>query len=202
MKLFYKPGACSLSPHIVACEAGLAVEIVKVDLTTKTLEDGSDYHAIAPKGQIPALLLDNGALLTEGAVIVQYLADLAPASGLLPPAGSFERYRVQEWLNFIGTEIHKSYIPLFRPDTPEDYKPIARANVVAKLAVLDQGLAQTPYLTGDSFTVADAYAYNVSRWAGFVGIDVSATFPNLSAFMARVGARPGVRAALTAEGLA
>lgn len=201
MKLYYKPGACSLSPHIVAYEAGLAVQAVKVDLVTKTLEDGSDYRAVAPRGQVPALLLDNGALLTEGAVIVQYLADQAPDSGLLPPAGSFERYKVQEWLNFIGSEIHKSYSPLFRPDTPEAYKPIARANVAAKLAVLDAALAGKPYLTGDTFTVADAYAYTVSRWAGHAGVDVSG-LANLKAFAARVADRPAVRAALTAEGLA
>lgn len=201
MKLYYKPGSCSLSPHIVAREAGLTVEIVKVDLVTKTLEDGSDYRAVAPKGQVPALLLDNGALLTEGAVIVQYLADQAPDSGLIPAAGSFERYRVQEWLNFIGSEIHKSYVPLFRPDTPEDYKPIARANVAAKLAVLDAALADKPFLTGDTFTVADAYAYTVSRWTGYAGVDVSG-LANLKAFAARVSERPAVRAALAAEGLA
>ncbi|MCW2246915.1 glutathione S-transferase [Azospirillum fermentarium] len=201
MKLYYKPGACSLSPHIVAHEAGLAVQAVKVDLVTKTLEDGSDYRAVAPRGQVPALLLDNGALLTEGAVIVQYLADQAPDSGLLPPAGSFERYKVQEWLNFIGSEIHKSYSPLFRPDTPEAYKPIARANVAAKLAVLDAALAGKPYLTGDTFTVADAYAYTVSRWAGHAGVDVGG-LANLKAFAARVADRPAVRAALAAEGLA
>lgn len=201
MKLYYKPGACSLSPHIVIHEAGLPVETVKVDLAAKTLEDGSDYRAVAPKGQVPALLLDDGALLTEGPVIVQYLADRVPSSGLLPAAGSFERYRVQEWLNFIGSEIHKSYTPLFRPDTPEDYKPVARANVAAKLAVLDAALADKPYLTGDGFTVADAYAYTVSRWAGYVGVDLGA-LPNLKAFVARTGERPAVRAALAAEGLA
>lgn len=201
MKLYYKPGSCSLSPHIVAREAGLAVETVKVDLITKTLEDGSDYRAVAPKGQVPALLLDDGTLLTEGAVIVQYLADQAPDSGLIPAAGSFGRYRVQEWLNFIGSEIHKNYVPLFRPDTPEDYKPIARANVAAKLAVLDAALADKPFLTGDTFTVADAYAYTVSRWAGYAGVDVSG-LGNLKAFAARVAERPAVRAALAAEGLA
>lgn len=201
MKLYYKPGSCSLSPHIVAREAGLPVDIVKVDLITKTLEDGSDYRAVAPKGQVPALLLDNGALLTEGAVIVQYLADQAPDSGLIPAAGSFERYRVQEWLNFIGSEVHKNYVPLFRPDTPEEYKPIARANVAAKLAVLDAALADKPFLTGDTFTVADAYAYTVSRWTGYAGVDVSG-LANLKAFAARVAERPAVRAALAAEGLA
>lgn len=198
MKLYYKAGACSLSPHIVLREAGLPFELVKVDLAAKTLADGSDFRAVNPKGQVPALALDDGGLLTEGPVIAQFIADKVPDSGLIPPAGSLERYRVLEWLNFIGTELHKGCSPLFRPNTPDAYKEIARQTLAAKLAVLNQGLQGKTYLTGERFTVADAYAFVVLRWIPHLGLDLS-SFANLAAFSERVGARPAVQAALAAE---
>ena len=161
MKLYYSPGACSLSPHIVLCELGLAHELEKVDLRSHTTADGGDYYAINPKGYVPALRLDDGQLLTEGPAIVQYLADLKPAAGLLPPAGTLERARVQEWLAFIGTEIHKNFSPLFRPDTSADWKAAARATLERRLAFVDQALTGRDYLLGSLFSVADAYLFTV-----------------------------------------
>lgn len=201
MKLFIKPGACSLSPHIVLREAGLPVETVTVDLISKKMADGGDFLAVSPKGQVPTLQLDDGTILTEGAVIVQYVADRAPEKGLIPPAGSLDRYRVQEWLNFIGSELHKSFSPLFRPTTPDAYKDIAKQILAAKFAIVDKALAGKQYLTGDSFCVADAYLFTVTRWTKAVGIDLAA-YPNVAAFMERMAARPAVRETLAAEGLA
>lgn len=201
MKLFIKPGACSLSPHIVLREAGLPVETVNVDLVSKKMADGGDFLAVNFKGQVPTLQLDDGAVLTEGAVIVQYVADQVPEKGLIPPAGSLDRYRVQEWLNFIGSELHKSFSPLFRPTTPDAYKDIAKQILAAKFAVVDKALAGRQYLTGDSFCVADAYLFTVTRWTKAVGIDLSA-YPNVAAFMERMAARPAVKETLAAEGLA
>ncbi|MBP2313523.1 glutathione transferase GstA [Azospirillum soli] len=201
MKLYMKPGACSLSPHIVMREAGLPADLVKVDLAAKKTEDGGDFLAVNPKGQVPTLALDEGGILTEGPVIVQYIADRAPDSGLLPPAGSLDRYRVQEWLNFVSSELHKTFSPLFRPTTPEEFKVIVKQTLAAKFAVLDRALDGKAYLMGDRFTVADAYCFTVLRWAKPMGIDL-ATWPNLTAYMARVADRPAVSAALTAEGLA
>lgn len=201
MKLYYKPGACSLSPHIVLREAGLPFELVKVDLATKTLADGSDFRAVNPKGQVPALALDGGGILTEGAVIVQYVADHAPDSGLIPPAGSLERYRVQELLNFIGSELHKGVVPLFpmlKDVVSETYKDFAAKVLGAKLGMLDRELEGKAYLTGDSFTVADAYAFTVLSWLPRIGFDLT-PWPNLAAFFERVAARPAVQAALAAE---
>jgi glutathione S-transferase len=198
MKLYYKPGACSLSPHIVLREAGLAFELAKVDLAKKTLEDGSDFLAVNPKGQVPTLGLDDGGILTEGPVVVQYIADQAPGSGLIPPAGTIARYRVQEWLNFVSSELHKSFSPLFRPNTPDAYKEIARQTLAAKFTTLDRHLDGKPYLTGESFTVADAYAFVVLGWTSRVGIALDA-WPNLNAFVERVAARPAVKEALAAE---
>ncbi|WP_298374871.1 glutathione transferase GstA [Azospirillum sp.] len=201
MKLYYKPGACSLSPHIVLREAGVPFDLVKVDLVTKTLADGSDFRAINPKGQVPTLALDDGTILTEGAVIVQYIADQAPGSALLPPVGSLERYRVQEWLNHIGSELHKGMVPLFpmfREITPESYRDFAWKVLSGKLAVVDQQLSGKSHLTGDAFTVADAYLFVVLSWLPRMGLDVS-PWPNLEAFVARVAARPAVQAALAAE---
>lgn len=200
MKLYYSPGACSLSPHIVAREAGLAIDIEKVDLAAKKTEKGADFKQVNPKGQVPTLQLDNGAILTEGPVVVQYLADQKPQSGLLPAAGSFDRYRVQEWLNFITSELHKGFSPLFRPTTPEDYKKIARDNITAKFGVVNDALAGKSYLTGDKFSVADAYLYVITRWAERLKFDL-AEWPNLKAFAERVAARPKVQEALKAEGL-
>ncbi len=201
MKLYMKPGACSLASHIALRESGLPFDLVKVDLATKKTEDGGDFLAVSPKGQVPTLSLGAGDVLTEGAVILQYIADQAPASGLIPAHGSRERYRVQEWLNFIGSEVHKTFSPLFRPTTPDAYKAITKENLAAKFAILDRHLAGKNFLMGDGFTVADAYAFTVVGWTKPMGIDLSG-WPNLTAYMARVAARPAVREALTVEGLA
>ena len=199
-KLYYSPGACSLSPHIVLREAGLPFDLVMVSTKTKKLADGSDYLAINPKGQVPLLELDDGQRLSEGPVIVQYLADQAPASGLMPAAGTMARYRALEWLNYITSELHKGFTPLFTPGTHEDTKSSARQKLNEKLAWVDAQLAGKTWLTGDSFTAADAYLFTVAGWGKFVGVDI-APLPNLSAFMARVAARPAVQQALKAEGL-
>ena len=200
MKLFYSPGACSLSPHITALEAGLSLDLVKVDMKTKTLPDGTDYRTINPKGQVPTLMLDDGEIVTEGPIIAQILADLAPASNLAPGNGTRARYQLQEWLNFITSEIHKGYSPLFKPTTPEDYKPVAKAQLAERYAFLDQKLAGKQYLLGDQFTVADAYLFTVSNWAKHVGLDIS-KFANVGAYLARIAQRPKVQQALKAEGL-
>ena len=200
MKLYYSPGACPLSPHIVLCELGLPHELVKVDLKTHLTESGIDFTTINPKGYVPALELDDGQLLTEGPAIVQYLADLKPAAGLLPPAGSLERARVQEWLTFIGTELHKSFSPLFNPAASADWKAAARANLERRFSYVDQALAGRDYLTGANFCVADAYLFTVTNWSGFHQMDL-APWPNLAAYQKRVMARPAVQEALRAEGL-
>jgi glutathione S-transferase len=200
MKLYYSPGACSLSPHIALLEAGLEVELVLTSTKTKKLVDGSDFYAINSKGSVPVLELDNGERLTEGPAIVQYIADLAPAKNLAPANGSMARYRLQEWLNFITSELHKGFSPLFNPSTPEDYKPLARANLDARFAWVNQQLEGKQYLLGDQFTVADGYLFVVSNWGQYVGVEVGG-LANLVAFRARVAARPAVLAAMTAEGL-
>jgi glutathione S-transferase len=200
MKLYYSPGACSLSPHIVLRELGLPFELKKVNTKDKTIDGGGDYRKINARGYVPALELDNGEVLTEGPAIVQYLADQKPAATLAPKAGSFERYRLQEWLNFLTSEIHKSFSPLFKPTTPDDYKPVAKENLAGRFDWLDPQLAGKDYLTGSAFTVADAYLFTLLGWTKFVGIDL-ARWPNLAAFHARVGARPKVQEALRAEGL-
>ena len=200
MKLYYSPGACSLSPHIVAREAGIELELIKVDTKTKKLEDGGDYWQVNAKGYVPALRLDNGQLLTEGPAIVQYLADQKPASGLVPAAGSFERYRVQEWLNFITTEIHKNFSPLFNPAASADWKEGAKANLAKRFGFIATHLEGKQYLMGDQFTVADAYLFTVANWGQFVGVDIG-QWPAVKAFHARVAARPKVQEALKAEGL-
>lgn len=201
MKLYYSPGACSLSPHIVMRELGQPVDLVKVDLKAKKTEKGDDYTRINPKGYVPALELEDGQVLTEGPAIVQYLADKKPDVKLAPPAGSPERYRVQEWLNFITSELHKGIGVLFGADTPEDFKPIARKRALDRLALVDKHLAGKDYLMGKSFSVADAYLFTVASWTRHVGIDISG-LKNLGAYLARVAARPAVQAALKAEGLA
>jgi len=200
MKLYYAPGACSLSPHIVLRELGLPVELKKVNNKDKTYEGGGDYRKINARGYVPALELDNGQVLTEGPAIVQYLADQKPDSGLAPKAGSMERYRLMEWLNFLTSEVHKQFSPLFKPNTPEDYKPIARENIATRFDWIEQQLAGKDYLPGKTFTVADAYLFVLLGWTKFTGIDL-ARWPNLQAFHARVGARPKVQEALRAEGL-
>jgi glutathione S-transferase len=200
MKLFFAPGACSLSPHIVLSETGHAFELEQVDLKEKKTKSGSDYLGINPKGQVPALRLDNGELLTEGPVIVQYLADQKPGAGLLPGAGTMDRYRVQEWLNFISTELHKTFGPIFRPTTPDAFKSLSRENLAKRFDYINGCLAGRQYLTGDKFSVADAYLFTVLRWAPRVEIDL-ARWPNLAAYVARVAARPKVQEAMKAEGL-
>jgi glutathione S-transferase len=200
MKLYFSPGACSLAPHIVLRETGLPFELERVDTKTKVMESGQDFWQVNPKGMVPTLKLDNGELLTEGPAITQYIADQKPEAGLLPPVGNLARYRVLEWLNFIGTEIHKQFTPLFKPNTPEDYKAIAKENVTKAFKLVDGHLAGKPYLTGDTFTVADAYLFTVSNWARFHNIDI-AQWPNFAAFQERVRARPAVQEALKAEGL-
>ena len=200
MKLYYASGACSLSPHIVAREAGIAIDTVKVDLATKKTEDGQDVLVLNPKGYVPALCLDNGQILTEGPAIVQYLADQKPASRLAPSAGTMERYRLQEWLSFLGTELHKSFSPLFNQASSDDAKRAAKENITKRFTYLDQKLAGSKYLMGETFTVADAYAFTIVNWANLVGIDLK-PYPNLSAYLGRIGARPKVQEALKAEGL-
>jgi glutathione S-transferase len=200
MKLYYSPGACSLSPHIVAIETGLPIEFEKVDLANHTTESGKDFTAINPKGYVPTLQLDDGSVLTEGPAIVQYLADQKPASGLAPANGSVDRYRTQEWLNFIGTELHKNFGPLFNPATPDAVKELSKTNIAKRLAYLNEQLANRQYLMGNNFTVADAYAFTIVNWTNFVKIDLK-PYPNVAAYMARVGARPKVQETLKAEGL-
>jgi glutathione S-transferase len=200
MKLYYAPGACSLSPHIALREAGLPVELVKVNFPSKKTEAGDDFVAINPKGSVPVVQLDNGEVLTEAAVIVQHIADQAPAKKLLPVVSSKERTRVQEWLNYVATELHKGFAPLFKPDTPHDYKTIVKQNLAKQFAYLDKQLAGKKYLTGDTFTVADGYLFTIVNWANFQQIDLK-PYANLSAFMTRVAARPAVQEALKAEGL-
>jgi glutathione S-transferase len=200
MKLYYAPGACSLSPHIVARELGIPVELKKVNIKDKTVEDGGDYRKVNARGYVPALELDDGGVLTEGPAIVQYLADRKPEAGLAPKNGTFERYRLQEWLNFLTSEIHKQFSPLFRPNTPEEYKTILRENLAARFDWLDRELAGRDYLMGKQFSVADAYAFVLLGWTRPLKIDL-ARWPNLVAFQQRVGARPRVQEALQAEGL-
>lgn len=200
MKLFYTPGACSLSPHIVAREAGISIDLEKVDLTSKKTNAGRDYLAINPKGYVPALEVDGVGLLTEGPAIVQYLADQKPEAKLVPPAGSFERYRVQEMLGYINSELHKTYSPLFNPKTSPEVREERMAYLQRRYALIEQALAGKQYLFGDQFSVADAYLFTVTNWAGMVKLDLSG-FPNLLAFQARVAARPAVHAAMSAEGL-
>jgi glutathione S-transferase len=200
MKLYYAPGACSLSPHIALLEAGLDAKRIKVNTKTHKLDDGSDYYAINPKGYVPTLELDDGQRLTEGPAIVQYIADRNPASRLAPPAGTIERYRLQEWLNFITSELHKQFSPLFAPDTPDDYKPVAKQKIAKRFDWLAGELAGKDYLMGSQFTVADGYLFVILNWAKPTGIGLD-RWPVLAAYHARIAARPKVREAMIAEGL-
>ena len=199
-KLYYSPGACSLSPHIVLCEAGLPFDLVLANLKIHQLADGSDYYTVNPKGYVPLLELNDGQRLSEGPAIVQYIADLVPASKLAPAAGTMERYRLMEWLSFITSELHKGFSPLFNPAMPEEAKVLACAKVTQRLGWVDTQLESKPYLMGDTFTVADAYLFTVAGWGKHVGVDI-APMKNLSAYMGRVAARPAVQAAMKAEGL-
>lgn len=200
MKLYYSPGACSLSPHIVLREAGLAFEPVLASTKTHKLQDGTDYYGINPLGYVPMLELDDGTRLREGPAIVQYVADQVPTKNLAPANGTLPRYRLQEWLTFIGTEIHKTFSPLFNPAMPEEGKQISRDRLASRFKYVDGQLAGKQYLMGDHFSVADAYLFTVTNWAKPMNIDLS-VYPNLTAFRDRVAARPAVQEAMKVEGL-
>ena len=199
MKLYYSPGACSLAPHIALAEAGLPFKTAKVDLRKHVLDDGSDYYAINPKGYVPLLELDDGARISEVAVILQYIADRKPGT-LAPAFGGIERYRMMEWLNFIATELHKQFGPLWYPTTPDATKEAQKAKLATRFDLLAKTLAAQPYLTGPAFSIADAYLFTILNWAPMLKVDL-APWPALQQFQARVAARPAVHAALVAEGL-
>ena len=200
MKLYYSPGACSLSPHIVACEAELSIELVKVDLQSKLTESGEDFRQLNPNGYVPLLILDDGNRLSEGPAIVQYLADLAPDKKLIPPAGSFERYQVQQWLNFISTEIHKSFSPLFNAAAPEAAKQLAVETLTRRLETVSEQLASRPFLLGDHFSVADVYLFVTLSWGQYVNVDIS-RWPALARYADKISERPAVQKAMKEEGL-
>ena len=201
MKLYYSPGACSLASHIVAREAGIEVQLEKVDLATKQTASGEDFSAVTSKGYVPALGLDDGEVLTEGTAILQYLADLKPSSGLAPANGTLSRYRLQEMLGYINSEIHKNYSPLFNRKTLPEVRKEREEYLHKRYGLVESILANGAFLFGDQFTAADAYLFTVTNWARMVKVDLAA-FPNLLAFQKRVAARPAVQAALKAEGLA
>jgi glutathione S-transferase len=200
MKLYYSAGACSLAPHIALKEAGIAFEAINAPTKTHQLPDGSDYYKINPLGYVPLLVLDDGSQLRECAVIIQYIADQAPDKHLAPANGTYARYKLQEWLAFISTELHKNFSPLFTPGMPDEAKIIFKARLMDRLKWVDSALSGTTWLMGDTFTVADAYLFNVSNWTRFVGVDISA-LENLAALRTRVSARPAVQEAMRAEGL-
>jgi glutathione S-transferase len=200
MKLYYAPGACSLSPHIVMREAGIPVQLVSVDLATKKTEEGSDFKPINSKGYVPTLELPDGQRLTEGPAIIQYLADQAPARGLAPAAGTIERYRLQEWLNFLSSELHKQFSPLFDPASESSTKTRLAEKIGGRFDWITKQLGSRDYLMGSAFSVADAYFYTLLNWCRPVGIDL-AKWPSLASYKARVEQRPAVREALKAEGL-
>jgi glutathione S-transferase len=199
MKLYYAPGACSLAPHIAAAEAGVPVDLVKVDIRAKKLEDGGDYLQVNPKGAVPALGLDEGGVLTENAVVMQYIAERAPGSELVPASG-LARWRLLELLNYIGTEVHKGFGPLWNPSTSPEAREAAISNLSKKFDFLEKQLGDGPYLTGQAFTIADAYAFAVLSWTGHLKVPFD-RWPKLQAYMGRVAQRPAVQAALRAEGL-
>jgi glutathione S-transferase len=200
MKLFLTPGACSLSPHIALREAGLSFDFEEVDLRTKKTKTGGDYWAVNPKGSVPALQLDNGQVLTEGPAIVQYIADLKPEAHLAPAAGTMERYRLQEWLNYISSELHKRFGPLFNPAASDEQKKAMHEELANKFDFVAKSLEGKQYLVGNNFTVADGYLFTILSWTGHVGIDLS-KWPALKSYFERIAARPAVTATLKAEGL-
>jgi glutathione S-transferase len=200
MKLYYSPGACSLSAHITLHESGLKFQHVAAPTKTHQLEDGTDYYTINPLGYVPLLELDDGTRLREGPAIVQYIADQVPSLKLAPANGTIARAQLQSWLNFIGTELHKGFGPLFNPATPEEFKALTKTKLLGRLKWVDGELAGKKYLMGDEFSVADPYLFTVTNWAPRVDIDMSA-FPNITAFRERVAARPAVQAAMREEGL-
>lgn len=200
MKLYYSPGACSLSPHIALIESGLHFELEKVDLKSGKTESGADYASINPKGYVPALLLDSGSLLTEGPTIVQYIADHAPSARIAPKPAAMARYQLTEWLGYINSEIHKAFGPLFDRSSPEEAKAAARKKLDRRFAYVARHLSEHPYLVEDTFSVADGYLFVTLRWAKAIGIDLSA-YPSLDAFRERMNQRPAVVSALSAEGI-
>lgn len=200
MKLYYSPGACSLASHITLYETGLPFEIDRLIKTTKMTVGGENYMQVNPKGYVPAIKLDDGRILTESAVVLQYIADQKPDSGLAPKAGTMERYRLQEWLTFISSEIHKSFSPMFNKEASEEVKNYARNMLSKRLVYAETQLANKPYLMGDHFTVADAYFFVVMNWSKLVGFDL-VPFPHIKEYLARIAARPAVQAAMEAEDL-
>lgn len=200
MKLYYTPGTCSLSPHIILRETETAFELVKTDIRAKTVDGGSDFRTVNPNGYVPALALEDGTLITEGPAIVQYIADQAGAETLAPANGTLERTKLQSWLNFVSTELHKGFGPMFNPQMPEEAKTLFRDKLRERFAFLDKHFADNDYLMGDTFTLPDAYLFVVLRWGKPMKVD-PAEFPNLKRFFDRVEARPAVQAALKAEGL-
>lgn len=200
MKLYFSPGACSLSPHIALCEAGLSYDLVRVDLKQATTEGGLDYKTVNPFGYVPALELDSGEVLLEGPAIVQYIADQAPEKKLAPPNGSIERYRLQQWLNFISSEMHKGLGALFNPALPDEAREMFKDNVGRRLDVLTERLGTSPFLMGDTFTIADGYLFTVLSWCPLLEFDLS-RWPSLGAYLERITARPGVQLAMGKEGL-
>jgi glutathione S-transferase len=200
MKLYFVPGACSLAPHIVLREAGLSFDMDKVDPATKKTASGEDFNKVNPKGYVPTLKLDDGSVLTEAQVLLQYVADQKPEAGLAPKFGTMERYRLMEWLNFIATELHKGFGPLWNPQTPEAVRESTKANLAKRFDTLEAHFATKPFLMGDTFTIADGYLFTVVNWANFVKVDMS-KWPKIGEFMGRVASRPAVQAALKAEGL-
>lgn len=200
MKLYYSPGACSLSPHIILNEGGFSFDKEKVDLASRKTETGADYTAVNPDGYVPALRLDDGQVLTEGPAIIQYLADRVPEKKLAPPMGTIERYRLMQWLNFISTELHKGFSPLFNPQAPEEWKAVATAQLARRLGSVSLQLEGKDWLLGNDFTVADAYLFTVLGWGRYVGIELE-RWPVLKAYQDRVFMRPAVQSTLKAEGL-
>jgi glutathione S-transferase len=200
MKLYYTPGACSLASRIVACEAGLQIDYDKVDLKNQTTASGRSFIKINPKGGVPALSLSNGEVLTEASVVVQFLADQAPQARLIPEAGSLDRYRVQEWLNFIGTELHGGFVPLWKASSSDAERQASIENLHRNFLYIDRHLVERVYLMGEQFTVADAYGFTILSWAHFHRIDLC-DYPHLRAYMKRIADRPRVKEAMGAEGL-
>ena len=200
MKLYYSPAACSLASHIALIEAGMTFDAILASTKTHKLADGTDFYTINPLGYVPVLVLDDGTRLTEGAAILQYIADLAPAAKLAPANGTIERYKLQSLLHFISTEIHKNFAPLFKPGMPLEAQQMAKDSLAGRFKWIDGELAGKQYLMGDQFTVADGYLFNVTNWAAFVKVDIS-PYANINALRARVAARPAVQQAMKAEGL-
>lgn len=199
-KLYFAPGTCALNPHIVIAELGLQAELIKTDLRSKKLADGSDFRAINPLGYVPVLQVEGGLTLTEGPAITQYLADLKPEAGLAPANGTDERYALQQWLNFISTEVHKGFSPLFNSALADDAKAVAREILAARLTFLDERLTGKDYLLFDRFTIADSYLFTVLRWTAFTGIDIT-QWPHLDRYVAQLRARPSVIKAMAEEGI-